>query len=233
MTEPRPVRPVRFPRERKPEPDDRHQQLRRHRDLTRLLQADPQLELRRGDQARDDQLPHAQAREGWAVLRAHLRSDQGLGVLLRQVQARPLQGHRVRALWRGGHPLEGPSRAYGPRRPGRSRQPHLVLQGRALADRISAGHGAQGTGEGPVLRRIDRHLGRRRGALEGPRHARVRGQQGPRLLRRRARGAGAGAARVAQAPREVPAEWQADLLQRRRPSVGGLAGREPSEDLRR
>ena len=29
--------------------------------------------------------------------------DQGLGVLLRQVQARPLQGHRLRALRRRGH----------------------------------------------------------------------------------------------------------------------------------
>ncbi len=52
---------------------DRHQQLRRHRDRPRLLQADPRLELRRGDQARDDQLPHAEAREGRPLLRAHLR----------------------------------------------------------------------------------------------------------------------------------------------------------------
>ena len=87
---------------------DRHQQLRRHRDRPRLLQADPRLELRRGHQAGDDQLPHAEAREGRALLRAHLRSDQGLGVLLRQVQARPLQGHRLRALRRRGHALQGP-----------------------------------------------------------------------------------------------------------------------------
>ncbi len=223
---------VRFTRERKPE-HDRHQQLRRHRDLTRLLQADPRLELGRGDQAGDHQLPDAQAREGWAVLRAHLRSDEGLGVLLRQVQARPLQGHRVRALWRGGHAFEGPPRAHGSRRPRRARQPYLVLQGRAQPDRLPARHGAEGTGEGPVLRRLDRHVGGRRGALEGSGHARAGGQQSPRLLRGRARGAGAGAARVAQAPREVPAERQADRVQRRRPSVGGLARREPAEDLRR
>ena len=61
--------------------------------------------LRRGDQARDDQLPHAQAGEGRALLRAHLRSDQGLGVLLRQVQARPLQGHRLRQVRRRGDAL--------------------------------------------------------------------------------------------------------------------------------
>ena len=42
--------------------------------------------------AGDHQLPHAQAREGRPVLREDLRTDQGLGVLLRQVQARPLQG---------------------------------------------------------------------------------------------------------------------------------------------
>ena len=90
------------------ESHDRHQQLRRDRDRPRVLQADPVLELRRGHQARDDQLPDAEAREGRALLRAHLRSHQGLGVLLRQVQARPLQGHRVRALRRRGHALQGP-----------------------------------------------------------------------------------------------------------------------------
>ena len=87
--------------------DDRHQQLRRHRDRTGVLQADPVVVLGRGHQAGDDQLPHAQAREGRPVLRAHLRSDQGLGVLLRQVQARPLQGHRLRALRRRGHAVQG------------------------------------------------------------------------------------------------------------------------------
>ena len=71
------------------------------------LQADPLLVLRRGHQAGDDQLPHAQAGEGRPLLRAHLRSDQGLGVLLRQVQARPLQGHRLRALRRRGHAVQG------------------------------------------------------------------------------------------------------------------------------
>ncbi len=99
--------------------------------------------------------------------------------------------------------------------------------------RLPAGHGAQGTREGPLLRRLDRHLGGRRGAREGHRLAREGGQQGPRLLRGRARGARAGAARVAQAPREVPADRQTDPLQRRRPPVGGLARRQPREDLRR
>ena len=35
--------------------------------------------------------------------------DPGLGVLLRQVQARPLQGHHLRALRRRGHPRQGAS----------------------------------------------------------------------------------------------------------------------------
>ena len=64
----------------------------------------------------------------------------------------------------------------------------------------------EGTREGPLLRRLDRHVGRRRGAREGHRLAREGGQQGPRRLRRRARGARARAARVAGAPREVPAD---------------------------
>ena len=50
----------------------------------------------------------------------------------------------------------------------------------------------------------DRHLGRRRGAREGPRRARGRGQQGARRLRGRARGAGARAQGGAGAPRGVP-----------------------------
>ena len=86
----------------------------------------PHVVERRGQEARDHQLPHAQAREGRALLREDLRSDQGLGVLLRQVQARPLQGHHLRALRRRGHPLEGPARAHGPHRAGRPRRAHLV-----------------------------------------------------------------------------------------------------------
>ena len=94
--------------------------------------------------------------------------DEGLGVLLRQVQARPLQGHRLRALRRRGHALQGPPRAHGPRRPGRPREPHLVLQGRAEPDRLPARHGAEGAREDPLLRGVDRHLGRPGGALARP-----------------------------------------------------------------
>ena len=72
------------------------------------LEADSRLVVRRGHEAGDDQLPHAEAREGRPVLRAHLRSHEGLGVLLRQVQARPLQGHHLRAVRRRGDAAEGP-----------------------------------------------------------------------------------------------------------------------------
>jgi len=53
------------------------------------------------------------ARRRTAVLREDFRADQGLGVLLRQVQARPVPRHHLRALWRRGHALEGASRADG------------------------------------------------------------------------------------------------------------------------
>ena len=69
----------------------------------------PHLVARRGQEARDHQLPHAQAREGRTLLREDLRSHPGLGVLLRQVQARALQGHHLRALRRRGHARQGAS----------------------------------------------------------------------------------------------------------------------------
>ena len=56
----------------------------------------------RGDQARDDQLPLVQAGEGRPLLRAHLRSGEGLGVPLRQVQAHPLSRRHLRPLRRRG-----------------------------------------------------------------------------------------------------------------------------------
>ena len=47
-------------------------------------------------------------------------------------------------------------------------EPHLVLQGRPEPHRLPARHGAEGAREGPLLRRVDRHLGRRRGARARP-----------------------------------------------------------------
>ena len=54
-------------------------------------------------------------------------------MLLRQVQARPLQGHHLRAVRRRGDAAEGAPRAHGPHRPRSSRLAHLVLQGRSRA----------------------------------------------------------------------------------------------------
>ena len=124
-------------------------------------------------------------------------------MLLRQVQAGPLQGHRLRALRRRGHPLQGPPRAHGPHRPGRARLPHLVLQGRSLADRLPDRHGSEGAREGPVLRRLDRHLDRRGGADQGHGQAREGGPEGPRRLLGRQGAAHPGAARVARAPHRL------------------------------
>ena len=132
-------------------------------------QADPRLVVGRGHQAGDDQLPHAQARARRPVLRAHLRSDEGLGVLLRQVQARPLQGDHLRALRRRGDAPEGAPRAHGSHRPRRAGLAHLVLQGRPEPHRLPARHRPARAREGALLRRVDRHGGRQRGAREGPR----------------------------------------------------------------
>ena len=116
-------------------------------------------------------------------------------MLLRQVQARPLQGHHLRALRRRGDAPEGAPRAHGPHRPGRARLAHLVLQGRPEPHRLPARHRAARAREGSLLRRLDRHLGRHRGAPEGPERPRGQGQgrvradlRRPRREPRRARG---------------------------------------------
>ena len=95
-------------------------------------------------------------------------------MLLRQVQARPVQGDHLRALRRRGHPLEGPPRADGPHRARRPRHPHLVPRGTRAGWPTSSGHrgprGAEGQAarEGHLLRRQPGHLGRRRAAPRGP-----------------------------------------------------------------
>ena len=63
---------------------------------------DPVLVVRRDQEAGDDQLPHLQAGARRPVLRAHLRPDQGLRVLVRQVQAHEVQGHHLREVRRRG-----------------------------------------------------------------------------------------------------------------------------------
>src|SRR3546814_12722647 len=61
-----------------------------------------------GDQeARNDQLSHLQAGAGRPVLRPHLRPDQGLRMLVRQVQAHEVSRHHLREMRRRGHAPEG------------------------------------------------------------------------------------------------------------------------------
>ena len=123
--------------------------------------ADPFVVLRRGNQAGNDQLPHAEAGKGRPLLREDLRSDQGLRVLLRQVQARPLQGHRLRQVRRRGRAEQGPPRAHGPHRAGIACQPHLVRQGHAKPARPAARHLAPQPRARPLLRSVHDHARRR------------------------------------------------------------------------
>ena len=125
-------------------------------------------------------------------------------MLLRQVQEGPLQGHRLRALRRRGDPLQGSPRAHGSHRPRRSGLPHLVLQGRPEPDRLPDRHGSEGAREGPLLRGLGDHLGRRGGSLEGPRQAREGSREAGRRVRARARAAHAGAQRVTGPPPRLP-----------------------------
>ena len=123
-------------------------------------------------------------------------------MLLRQVQARPLQGDHLRALRRRGDAPEGAPRADGPHRPGRAGQPHLVLQGRPEPDRLPARHRPARAREGALLRRVDRHGGRQRGPREGPERPRGQGPHRVRAdLRRPRRGARRARAAAAASPR--------------------------------
>ena len=162
----------------------------------------------RGHQAGDDQLPHAQAGEGRPLLRAHLRSHQGLGVLLRQVQAHPLQGHHLRQVRRRGHALEGAPRAHGPHRAGRAGQPHLVRQGHAEPARPAARHLPAQPGAHPVLRAVHRHA-RRRGRSASKALERIDEEAEERIERapggrRREEGRARGARSPTSAPRSRP-----------------------------
>ena len=114
-------------------------------------------------------------------------------MLLRQVQAGPLPGHHLRALRRGGHPVQGAARADGPHRAGRPGGAHLVPAGHPqLAGLPAHGHrgprGAQGqaAGEGHLLRRQPGHLGRRGQAPRGPARSRGRAGRGDRRHREEA-----------------------------------------------
>src|SRR3546814_9729477 len=75
-----------------PEPAE----LRQDPHLDRQPGAHPLLVLRRDQEAGNHQLPDVQAGTRRAVLCAHFRSDQGLRVPVRQVQAHEVSRHRLR-----------------------------------------------------------------------------------------------------------------------------------------
>ena len=132
------------------------------------------MELRRGNQARNHQLPHPQARARRPLLRAHLRAHQGLGVQLRQVQAHQVQGQEqdLRQVRRAGHPLQGAPRAHGPHPAGRAREPYLVLQGHPQPHGHAFGHQPPHAGKGALLCQLHRARSRRP-QRDGPEKARA------------------------------------------------------------
>ncbi len=128
-----------------------------HPDHARVAGNDPGMVARRSHQARDHQLPVVQAGAGWTVLREDLRTGQGLGVQLRQVQAHPLPRRHLRPLRRGGHPGQGAPRAPRTHQSRGSGLPHLVLQGGAESYWTPPGHVDPRSGAGPLLRVLRRH----------------------------------------------------------------------------
>ena len=164
-------------------------------------------------------------------------------MLLRQVQARALQGHHLRAVRRRGHPLQGPPRADGPHRARRPGHPHLVLQGRPEPAGLPARPRAEGPREGHLLRGVHDHPRRRGRAPPRPVLARGQDRHGAQAAReparrpgqrphaeagggpRRSRGRGRQGRRASQGARRRRARDEAaprPVAARDRPSRGGL-----------
>ena len=141
-------------------------------------------------------------------------------MLLRQVQARPLQGHHLRALRRRGDAPEGAARAHGPHRPRRSGLAHLVLQGRPEPHRLPARHRASRAREGALLRRVHRHAGRRREAAVRPGRPRGQGRRRERAHLPRPRRGAVRPRRPAQAPARLLRRRQGAQLRRGRRLLG-------------
>ena len=135
--------------------------IRRRQGAARLPRDDPQLVARRGEEPRDDQLPHVPPREGRPLLREDLRADAGLGVRLRQVQAHQEQGHGLRPLRRRGDARVGAPPAHGPHRARGPREPHLVLQVLALPHRPDPRQDDERARARPLLPGLPRHETRR------------------------------------------------------------------------
>ena len=102
-------------------------------------------------------------------------------MLLRQVQARPLQGHCLRQVRRRGRAQQGAARADGAHQPRRARDPHLVREGRAEPARAAARRRPTNPRAGALLRALRDHRGQRRGApaRAGPAAGRDRGRGQP------------------------------------------------------
>ena len=109
--------------------------LRPDPDFDREPGEDSVVVLRRDQEAGDDQLPHLQAGARRPVLRAHLRADQGLRVLVRQVQAHEVQGHHLREVLGRSDAVARAARAHGPHRARRAGRAHLVPEVAAVAHR--------------------------------------------------------------------------------------------------
>ncbi len=157
--------------------------VQRDPDFDRVARNDPLVVARRGQEARNHQLPHLQAGARRAVLRQDFRADQGLRVQLRQVQAHAASRRGLRKVRRRSHSVQGPARAHGPYRPGRAGRAHLVPALAAVAHRHAARHDAQGTREGPLLRVLHRHRPRRDAAAVQGAADRAQISRGARAIR--------------------------------------------------
>ena len=167
------------------QPADPGAGLRPDPDFDREPGKDPVVVLRRDQEAGDHQLPHLQARARRPVLRAHLRADQGLRVLVRQVQAHEVQGHHLREVRRRSDAVAGPARAHGPYRARRAGRAHLVPEVAAEPHRPAARHDAQGPRAHPLLRILRRAGAGPHPAAGPPAPVRGRVPQGAGRVRRR------------------------------------------------
>ena len=114
-------------------------------------------------------------------------------MLLRQVQARPLQGHRLRQVRRRSRARARCAASAWATSSWPRRSPHLVRQGHAQPPRPAARHLAAQPGARALLRAVHHHP-RRRGRPRGTRSSscrrtiderdRARGARGPRAHRR-------------------------------------------------
>ncbi len=150
------------------EPDRQAGDLRRDPDRNRVARQDPQLVLRRNQEARNDQLSYLQAGARRSVLRPDLRPDQGLRMPVRQIQADEIQGHRLREVRRRSHRFEGPPRADGPYRTCSAGRAHLVPKVASEPDRPSSRHAAQAARANSLLRELRRDRARSDRAREIP-----------------------------------------------------------------